>query len=136
VRTIDGGADVGFCTLGGFTAFFGLAASAQAGLTQLDETVRCAAGQSLCIGVGTNELNALDIALDHVLNSVTAAATDTDHFDLGALVEFFSLDHFNGHGALLNICSCLNFVNLVFEKKGLSFVNIDKVSIWVGCLGP
>jgi hypothetical protein len=104
VRTFKGGADVCFSALGSFAAIFGLAASAQAGLTQLDETVRSAAGQGLCVGVGTNELNALDVALDHVLDGVAAATADTDHFDLGALVEFFGLDHFNGHGALLNIC--------------------------------
>jgi hypothetical protein len=57
----------------------------------------------------------LDLALDHVFNSVAAAAADADHFDLGALVEFFGLDHFNGHGASPKLgCSCLGFLNAIF----------------------
>jgi hypothetical protein len=33
---------------------------------------------------------------DHVLDGVAAAAADADHLDLGALVEFFDFDHFDG----------------------------------------
>jgi hypothetical protein len=50
------------------------------------------------IGVGADEFNALHLAFDHVLNGVAAATAHTDHFDLCALVEFFGLDHFDGHG--------------------------------------
>jgi hypothetical protein len=72
-------------------------------VTQLDEAVCCAAGQCLRIGVGANEFNALNVALNHVLNSVTAAAAHADHFDLRSLIELFDLDHFDAHGALLKL---------------------------------
>ncbi|MNL89513.1 hypothetical protein D3C87_2198720 [compost metagenome] len=41
----------------------------------------------------------MDIAGNHVLDGIAAAATDTDHFDLCALVELFGFDHFDGHVA-------------------------------------
>ena len=115
VRAFDGGADIGFGALSGFAAFFRLAASAQTGLTQLDEAVRRAAGQGLRVGVGADEFNALNLALDHVLHGVAAAAADTDHFDLGALVELFCLDHFDGHGDTPKwVCSCRGFLSKFF----------------------
>ena len=77
--------------------------SAQTGLTQLNKTVRCAACERLRVGIGTDELDALHLAFNHVFNSVAATAADPDHFDLGALVELFGLDHFTGHGAILNL---------------------------------
>jgi hypothetical protein len=40
----------------------------------------------------------LYLSLDHVLHGIAAAAAHPDHFDLGALVEFLCLDHFDGHG--------------------------------------
>jgi hypothetical protein len=74
----------------------GLAARAQAGAAQLDGLVRVAAAQRLRIGVGADELHALHRAADHVLHGVAAAATDPDHLDLGALVELFFFNHFDG----------------------------------------
>jgi hypothetical protein len=32
-----------------------------------------------------------------MLHGIAAAAAHPDHFDLSALVEFFCLDHFDGH---------------------------------------
>jgi hypothetical protein len=75
----------------------------------LNKAVRCAAGQCLRIGVGANEFNALYIALDHVLNGVTAATAHADHFDLRSLIELFGLDHFNAHGALLKLLQLLKY---------------------------
>jgi hypothetical protein len=69
----------------------------------LDEAVRCAASQCLGIGIGANEFNALNVALDHVLDSVTAATAHADDFNLRSLIELFDLDHFNAHGALLKL---------------------------------
>lgn len=37
--------------------------------------------QRLSIGVGADELDAFDVALDHVVDSVAAATADTDYFD-------------------------------------------------------
>jgi hypothetical protein len=98
VRPFNGRTDIGLGIFGGFTAFLGLAASAQTSLAQLHKTVRRAPGQGLCIGVGADEFHTLYLALDHVLDGITAATTHPDHFDLCALVEFFCLDHFDGHG--------------------------------------
>ncbi|MNY43494.1 hypothetical protein D3C86_1784580 [compost metagenome] len=99
MRAVDGGANVFHGGFGGFTALFGLAAGAQAALAELDGAVRGAADQRLGIGVGADKLHALDIAGNHVLDGIAAAATDTDHFDLCALVELFGFDHFDGHVA-------------------------------------
>jgi hypothetical protein len=60
-----------------------------------------AARERLRIGVGADELHALHLALDHVLDRVAAAAADTDDLDLGAQVEFFDFDHFDAHVTLL-----------------------------------
>jgi hypothetical protein len=38
-----------------------------------------------------------------VLYGVSAPAAHSNHFDLSALVEFFCLDHFDGHGVILNL---------------------------------
>jgi len=37
--------------------------------------------QRLRIGVGTDEVNALNLVLDHVLDGVATAAAHADHFD-------------------------------------------------------
>ena len=99
---------------GGFTTAFRLAARTQAATAQLNSFVRCATAQCLGIGVGANELDALHAGLDHVLNSVAAAAAYADHLDLGALVELFGFNHFNAHRASCVRCSCLIFRNLFF----------------------
>jgi hypothetical protein len=62
--------------------------------------VGAAAAEGLRIGVGTDELDALDVTLDHVLDRVAAAAAHPDHLDVGALVEFFGVDHLDAHVAL------------------------------------
>ena len=97
VRAINGGADVFHGRFCGITAFVGLAASAQAAAAELDDAVGRAAGQGLRVGVGANEFHALHAAGNHVLNGVAAATAHADHLDLGALVEFFGFDHFDGH---------------------------------------
>jgi hypothetical protein len=99
VCALNGGTDVGLSTFSGFAAFLGLATRAQTRLTQLDKAVRRTAGQGLSVGIGANKLNALDLALNHVLNGIATAAAHANHFDLSALVEFFCLDHFDSHGA-------------------------------------
>ena len=42
-------------------------------------------------------VSALNAVRNHVLDSIAATTTDPNHFDLGALVEFFGFDHFDGH---------------------------------------
>lgn len=76
----------------GQTLTRGLGAAAE-----LDDAVGRAAGQGLRVGVGANEFHALHAAGNHVLNGVAAATAHADHLDLGALVEFFGFDHFDGH---------------------------------------
>ena len=91
------------CHFGAVTPLFGLAAGAQAGGAELDHAVRGAARQRLRVGVGADELHALDLAVDHVLHGVAAAATHAHDLDLGACVEFFGVNHFDGHLALLAV---------------------------------
>jgi len=97
VRAIDRGADVGLGHLGGDTALLGLAAGAQAGLAELDQAMRRGLVERLRIGVGADELDALHLAADHVIDRVAATATDTDHLDLGAPVELLDFNHLDAH---------------------------------------
>ena len=83
--------------------------------------MRRTAQQGLRVGVGADEFHPLHGALDHVLHCVAAAATHADHLDLGALVERFFFNHFDGHVILLRFnvyfrCSCQWFFLFAGEK--------------------
>jgi hypothetical protein len=96
VRAFDRGTDVLDRVLRRM-ALFGLAAGAQAADAELDGAMGGTARQGLRIGVGADELDAADAAIDHVFDGVAAAAADADHLDLGAQVEFLDFNHFYGH---------------------------------------
>ncbi len=83
--------------LSGVRAHLGLAAGAQAGLAELDHAVAAVLAERLRIGVGTDELDALHLAADHVIDRIAATATDTDHLDLGAPVELLDFNHLDAH---------------------------------------
>ncbi|KAF1044065.1 MAG: hypothetical protein GAK34_02590 [Delftia tsuruhatensis] len=105
VRAFDGSADVVLGQLGGFAALVGLAARTQAAATELDGAVGAAAQQRLRVGVGADELHALHVARNHVLDGIAAAAANADHLDLRTLVEFFNFNHVNGHvGSPVALC--------------------------------
>jgi hypothetical protein len=55
----------------------------------LNAAVRAATVQGLRVRVGTDELDAGDRRLNHVLDRVAAAAANANHLDQGALVERF-----------------------------------------------
>ena len=101
VRTVDGRANVVDGQLGRFTAFVRLAAGAQSAGAKLNGFMRIAAAQSLSIGVGANEFNALHAAANHVAHRVATAATDADDLDLGAQVKRLFFNHFDRHFVLL-----------------------------------
>ena len=48
---------------------------------QLQDSLGGHALERLSIGVGADELDAFDVALDHVIDGVTTAAANTDHLD-------------------------------------------------------
>ena len=97
VRAFDRGTDVFDRVLRRMAAFFRLAARSEAADAKLDGAVGGTARQGLRIGVGADELDAADAAIDHVFDGVAAAAADPDHLDLGAQVEFLDFNHFYGH---------------------------------------
>ena len=97
VRALDGVTDVFHCRFGCIARLFRLAACPQTTATQLDDTVGRAARERLRVGIGADKLHALHAAGNHVLDGIAAATAHTDHLDLGALVEFFGFDHFDGH---------------------------------------
>ena len=97
VRAGDGTADVLLGHFSGFTTALGLAAGAQTAAAKLDRAVRRAAAQRLGVGIGAYEFDALHRRIDHVGHGVAAAAADTDHLDLRALVERDFFNHFDGH---------------------------------------
>ena len=53
--------------------------------------------ECLCVGIGANKLNAFNVAINHVLHGIAAAAANPKNFNSGASVEFFGAYHFNGH---------------------------------------
>jgi hypothetical protein len=57
--------------------------------------------EGACIGVHANELHAIDIATNHMLDSIAASASDTYHLDDG-LASRFLIYHFKLHNTLLN----------------------------------
>ncbi len=76
----------------GFAADFGIRARAQTIRqfhTQLEFHGRMRHAKRLQIRVGNDEFDALDAGIDHAVNSVAAAATHSDHFDLGVVAGFF-----------------------------------------------
>ena len=97
VRAFDRGADVGLGHLGGDAALLGLAAGTQAGLAKLDRAVRGGLVERLRVGVGADELDALHLAADHVIDRVAATTANTDHLDLGAPVELLDFNHLDAH---------------------------------------
>ena len=101
MRTFDGTADRLLGLLRRLPAHIGLAARAQTGMAQLDDLVRGAASQSLGIGIGRDEFDPINPAINHVLHGVTAAAAHANHLDFCSLVESFFIQHFDGHRGLL-----------------------------------
>ena len=95
VRAVDRLADAVDRFFRGGLAALGLGARAQARGAELDQVVGGRAVEGLRVGVGADELNALDPLRDHVVDRVAAAAAHADHLDLGAHAEFFN--HFDGH---------------------------------------
>src|SRR5712691_2831270 len=59
----------------------GLGACAQTARAELDLVARLVARQHLRVGVHGDELHALDVLVDHVVDGVTACAANPDHFD-------------------------------------------------------
>ena len=52
---------------------------------QLQDGTRTNAFERLCVCVGADEFHAFDVALNHVVNSIATATTNTDNFDYRAL---------------------------------------------------
>ncbi len=95
VRAFDRLADAVDRLLGRGLARLRLGAGAEPGRAELDQVVRRRAVERLRVGVGADEIDALNALLDHVLDRVAAAAADADHLDLRAHAELF--DHFDCH---------------------------------------
>ena len=111
VRTGNGRADVVHRQFGSVASLVGHAAGTQAAAAELDRLVRCAATQRLGVGIGANKFHALHRATNHVGDGVAAATTNTDDLDLGALVERYFFNHFDGHFFLLKFQNCLQLPN-------------------------
>ena len=97
MRTFNGAADLVHCQFGSITPFFRFTASPQPGAPELNALVRSTPVEGLRIGIGADEFNALDAALNHVTDRIATASPDADHLDLGALVELLDFNHFNAH---------------------------------------
>ena len=90
--------DLGQQFLGRGLADFGARAGAEpagGAAAELDDPVGVRIAQRLGVGVGDDELDALDLASDHVGDGIAAGAADSDHRDARAqLIQFRSdLDH-------------------------------------------
>ena len=95
VRAVERAADAVHRFVGRGTARFGLGPGAQAGGAELDELVRVGVVECLRVGIGADELHALHVLRDHVLDGVAAATAHADDLDLGTQVKLF--DHFDSH---------------------------------------
>ncbi len=63
-------------------------------MTQLQYGARVDVLERLCVGIGADELHALDVAVDHVLDGVATATTDTNDFNHGILRDVvYELEH-------------------------------------------
>ena len=63
--------------------------------TQLQNGTCANVFQRLSIGVGADELDAFDVALDHVIDCVAAATANTDNFNYRALRDVvYEFEHF------------------------------------------
>jgi len=80
-------------------ARFRAAAGTQARDTELDDVFSGGTGQRLVIGVGADELHALYVAPDHVLDRIAAGTADTHHLD--DRTARFGLENFQSHSHLL-----------------------------------
>src|SRR5690606_24762363 len=61
---------------------------------QLQHGARTDVLQRLGIGVGADELDAFDVAADHVIDGITTTATDADHLDDRVLRNvIYELEH-------------------------------------------
>ena len=111
MRASNGAANVVHREFGRITSLVGLAAGTETAATQLNRLVGAATVQRLRVSVGADKLDALYAAGNHVPHGVAATATDTDHFDLCALVEFFDFNHFDAHWEppVLRFFSCQDF---------------------------
>jgi hypothetical protein len=53
--------------------------------------------ERLRVGIGDDEVDALDVALDHVGDGVAAGAADADHADPRAKLVHFRTDEIDAH---------------------------------------
>ena len=95
VGAVDGLLDAVDRLFGRGLARFRLGPGAEAGGAELDQVVGGRAVERLRVGVGADEVHALNALLDHVLDRVAAATPHADHLDLRAHAELF--DHFDCH---------------------------------------
>ena len=64
---------------------------------ELDLAVGEAVVERLRVGVGDDEIDALDVGVDHVGDGVAAGAADADHADPGAKLLHFRTDEIDAH---------------------------------------
>src|SRR5690606_34332064 len=77
---------------GGLAAHIGIGPGAEAPgypVAQLQQGRTGKVFQRLGVGVGADKLHPFDLTVDHVLDGVTAAATDTDHLDFRTCRNIF-----------------------------------------------
>jgi hypothetical protein len=99
VRTAQGVGDAVARLDGSLLAGLRPAAGAQAGRAELKDVPRRRAGARLVIGVGADELHALNATVDHVLDGVAAGAADPHYLDHRA--AGFRLQNLECHACLL-----------------------------------
>ncbi len=102
VRTFEVLGNFGRGLLGGGHADFGMRAGPQAhgdAHAQLDALIGTRELQLLCIGIGDDELDALEAGLDHVVDSVAPGPTDTEHDNARLQLHRARRRKTNSHGS-------------------------------------
>ena len=85
----------------GRTADFRLRSGAKTfghGSTKLDDPFGLGHGQCLGVGIGDDEVDALQPCIDHVVDGISAAAADAEHCDARLQLGDVRLLQIDGHG--------------------------------------
>jgi len=86
--------------------------------------------QRLQIGVGDDELDALDAGINHAVDCVAAATTDSDDLNLGVVAGFFVKADANAG----IVCHCVHL--FIFSiRSGVSFKKFGKGTTLVVPIG-
>src|SRR5690606_33548771 len=137
VGTVDEVTDALAVFHGGLAADIGIGAGAQAlgdVRAELERGLGVDLVERLCIGIGTDELDAIHGILDHVLDGIASAAADTDHLDNRVLRQIF-YNFKKAHGVAPCWSSVDTWMSLAHSSLNKNFFTLSRMRIPVVLAG-